>query len=42
LIHSLKYRHSLRPGYEKLVILGAEDQITACADFHKTMPRGRM
>jgi iron complex transport system substrate-binding protein len=24
------------PGYEKLVILGAEDQITACADFHKT------
>lgn len=24
------------PGYEKLVMLGAEDRIVACADFHKT------
>ena len=24
------------PGYEKLVMLGAEDKIDACADFHKT------
>jgi len=24
------------PGYEKLVILGAEDKLVACADFHQT------